>query len=152
MPQALRALTAVEPAGPKPRRRRSLFRASPSRRPTISRARGALRPIRRRFASRRRLNIRRGAIFLHFRRLDPIDRSSRLVGSINPDGVAALAQTGEGGPRRVRQRAGGGDKLGESRAIATLQQFDDLRDLGSAAWRRWCRGDVAVWPVYACWV
>ena len=38
------------------------------------------------------------------------------------------------------------------RSITTLQQFDDLRDLGSAARRRWCRGDVAVWPVYACWV
>ena len=38
----------------------------------------------------------------------------------------------------MRQPAGGGDKLGESRAIATLQQFDDLRDLGSAARRRWC--------------
>ena len=36
-------------------------------------------------------------------------------------------------PRRVRQPAGGGDKLVESRAIATPQQFDDLRDLGSAA-------------------
>ena len=66
--------------------------------------------------------MRRGAIFLHFRRLDPIDRSSHLVGPINSDGVAALAQAGERGPRRVRQPAGGGDKLGESRAIATLQQ------------------------------
>ena len=75
-------------------------------------------------------SVRRGAIFLHFRRLDPIDQSSHLVGPINSDGVAALAQAGERGPRRVRQPAGGGDKLGESRAIATLQQFDDLRDLG----------------------
>ena len=98
-----------------PRRRRSLFGTSPSRRPTGSQARGALGPIWLRFASRRRLNVRRSPIFAHCRRLDPIDRSSRLVGSINPDGVAALAQTGEGGPRRVRQPAGGGDKLGESR-------------------------------------
>ena len=60
------------------------------------------------------------------------------------DGVAALAQASEGGPRRVREPAGGGNKLGEIRAIATLQQFDDLRDLGSAARRRWCRGDVVV--------
>src|SRR5271157_6651432 len=96
--------------------------------------------------------MRRGAIFLHFRRLDPIDRSSHLVGPINSDGVAALAQASERCPCRVRQPAGGGDKFGESCAIATLQQFDDLRDLGSAARRRWCRGDVAVWPVYACWV
>jgi hypothetical protein len=35
----------------------------------------------------------------------------------------------------VRQPAGGGDKLGESRAIAALQQFDDLRDVPP-------RGDV----------
>ena len=34
------------------------------------------------------------AIFLHFRRLDPIDRPSHLVGPINSDGVAALAQAG----------------------------------------------------------
>ena len=54
-----------------------------------------------------------GAIAAHLRRLDPIDRSSRLVGPINPDGVAALAQTGERGSRRVRQPAGGGDKLVE---------------------------------------
>ncbi len=91
-----------------------------------------------------------GAIAAHLRRLDPIDRSSRLVGPINPDGVAALAQTGERGSRRVRQPAGGGDKLSERRAIAALQQFDDLRDLRSAARRRWARGDPAIWPVNGC--
>ena len=32
---------------------------------------------------------------------------------INSDGVAAVAQAGERGPRRVRQPAGGGDKLAE---------------------------------------
>jgi len=110
-----------------PRWRRPNFGASPSRRPTGSLVRGAPRPIRRRFASRRRLNVRRDAIVAHLRRVDPIDRSPRLVGPINPDGVAALAQAGERGPRRVRQPAGGGDKFGECRAIAALQQFDDLR-------------------------
>ena len=60
--------------------------------------------------------MRSVAIFLHFRRLDPIDRSSHLVGPIDSDGVAALAQASDRGPRRVRQPAGGGDKLGESRA------------------------------------
>ena len=44
----------------------------------------------------------------------------------------------------MRQPAGGGDKLGESRAIAALQQFDDLRDLGSAARRDWGRRDPAL--------
>ena len=39
--RAFRALTPMAPAGPMPRRRRSLFRASPSRRPTGSQARGA---------------------------------------------------------------------------------------------------------------
>ena len=38
----------------------------------------------------------------------------------------------------MRQPPGGGDKLGETRAIAMLQQFDDLRD-----WFR-CDGDVGV--------
>ena len=71
---------------------------------------------------------------------------------INLDGVAALPQAGERGPRRVRQSAGGGDKLGESRAFAALQQFNDLRDLGSAAWRRWGRGAAAVWLVSGCWI
>src|SRR5271157_520598 len=97
--------------------------------------------------------MRRGAIFLHFRRLDPIDRSSHLVGPINSDGVAALAQASERCPCRVRQPAGGDDKFGESRAIATLQQFDDLRDLGSTARRRWAPDDAAIWPVNGCrWV
>ena len=132
-------------AGRMPRQSRSLFAASPSRRPTGSQARGALGPIRRRFASRRRLDARFGAIVAQLCRPDPIDRSSRLVGPINPDGIAALAQAGERGPRRVRQPAGGGDQLGESRAIATLQQIDDLRDLGSAARRDWARRDAAVW-------
>jgi hypothetical protein len=87
----------MAPAGPMPRRRRSLSAASPSRRPTRSRPRGGLGSIRRRLASRRRLNVRRGAIVPLLRRLDPIDRSSRLVGPINPDGVAALAQAGKRG-------------------------------------------------------
>ena len=76
------------------------------------------------------------------------DRSN--LGPINPDGIAALAQAGERRPRRVRQPAGGGDKLGESRAIATLQQFDDLSDLGSAARRRRAQGDAAIWLVNGC--
>ena len=67
-------------------------------------------------ALRKSVTLQRAArrYLLHFRRLDPIDRSSHLVGPINSDGVAALAQAGERGPRRVRQPAGGGDKLGES--------------------------------------
>ena len=140
----------MAPAGLMPRRRRSPFGASPSRRPTGSQARDALGPIQRRFASRRHLSVRRRAIFAHLRRRDPIDRSSRLVVPINPDGIAALAQAGERGPRRVRQPSGGGDQLGESRAIATPQQFDDLRDLGSAARRRWAPGDAAIWPFNVC--
>src|SRR5271165_6104882 len=85
--------------------------------------------------AKRGLNVRRGALLAHLRRLDPIDRSSRLVGPINPDGVAALAQAGERCACRVRQPAGCGDKLAESRAISALQQFDDVRYLGSAARR-----------------
>ena len=96
------------------------------------------RGLRRCFASRRRPTLRHRAIVAHLRRLDPIDRPSRLIGPINPDGIAALAQAGERRPRRVQQPAGGGDKLGESRAIATLQQFDDLSDLGPP------RGDVGL--------
>src|SRR5271165_3039989 len=136
-----------------PRRHRSIFRASPSRRPTGSLAHGTFRPIPRRFAGRSRLNVRRCAIPAHLRLRDPIDRSSGLVGTINPDGVAALAQAGERGPHRVRQPAGSGDQLGESRTIATLQQLDDLRDLGSAARRDWGRRDAAIGPVNGCsWV
>ena len=90
------------------------------------------------------LSVRRSPIFAHCRRLDPIDRSSRLVGPIDPDGVAALAQAGERGPSSVRQPAGAGDKLGERRAIASLQQFDDPRDLGSAPRRGWGRCDAAI--------
>ena len=117
---------------------------------TVALAHGTFRPIPRRFAGRCRLNTRRRAIPAHLRRLNPIDRSSRLVGPINPDGVAALAQAGERGPRRVRQPAGSGDQLGESRANATLQQLDDLRDLGSAARRDWGRRDAAIGPVSGC--
>ena len=109
----------------------------PSSSPTGSQIRGALGRIRR-FATRRRLNVRRPAGVAPFARLYPIDRSSRLVGPINPDREAALAQPGERGPRRVRQPAGGGDKLGERRAVAALQQFDDLRDFASL------RGDIAL--------
>ena len=117
---ALFSVGSAFPDGPQPeeavmpRRPGSLSAASPSRRPTGSLPRGALRSIRWRFASRRRLNVLCGAMFAQLRRLDPIDRSSRLVGPINTDGVAALAQAGERGPHRVRQPAGGGDKLGES--------------------------------------
>ena len=54
-----------------------------------------------------------------YRRPSPSGRSDRpiprLVGPINPDDVAALAQAGQRGPRRVRQPASGGDKFGESR-------------------------------------
>jgi hypothetical protein len=80
-----------------------------------------------------------------------MDRSSLLVRSTNPDGIAALAQAGERGARRVRRPAGGGDQLGESRAVATLQQFDDQRDLGSATRRRWGRGDADIWLVDGFW-
>src|SRR5271165_1085361 len=117
-------------AGPMPRRPGSLSAASPSRRPTGSLPRGALRSIRWRFASGRRLNVLCGAMFAQLRRLDPIDRSSRLVGPINTDGVAALAQASERGPHRVRQPAGGGDKLGESRAIAALPLITPSRGIG----------------------
>ena len=134
-------------AEPMPRWRRSLFRASPSRRLTGSPAWSAFGPIRRRFAGRPSLSRRYDAIFAPLRLRDPIDRSSGLVGPINSDGVAALAQASQRGPRRVRQPAGGGDKLDESRTITTLQQFDDLRDLGSAARRDWARGAAAVWLV-----
>ncbi len=92
----------------------------PSSSPTGSQVRGALGRIRR-FATRCRLNVRRPAIVAPFDRLDPIDRSSRLVGPINPDGVAALAQASERCACRVRQPAGGDDKLVDSRAIAALQ-------------------------------
>jgi hypothetical protein len=63
--------------------------------------------------------------------------------------VAALAQADERGPSR-RQPAGGGDKLGERRAIASLQQFDDPRDLGSAPRRGWGRCDAAISLVNGC--
>ena len=76
--RGFRALTPMALAGPMPRRRRLRFVASPSRRPTGCRF-SAPGPIRRRFASLDS-SACGAAIFLHFRRLDPIDRSSHLVG------------------------------------------------------------------------
>src|ERR1700728_4286018 len=62
-----------------------------SRRLTGPWACATLRPIRPRSTSSLRRGLRRGAIAAHLRRFDPIDRSSRLVGPIDHDGVAALA-------------------------------------------------------------
>ena len=69
----------------------ALWRFAISRRLTGPWACAPLRPIRPRFAGRLRRGVQRGAIAPHLRRFDPIDRSSRLVGPIDPDGVAALA-------------------------------------------------------------
>src|SRR5208283_1845473 len=91
MRRAFRALTTMAPAGPMPRRRRSLFAASSSRRLTRSLSSGAAKPIRWRLVSARRLIRRCEALAAHIRPLDPIDRSSGLVGPINRDRVAALA-------------------------------------------------------------
>ena len=92
-----------------------------------------------------------------YRRPSPSARSDRpTLAPYRPDQSrrhSRACQAGERRPRRVRQPAGGGDKLGESRAIATLQQFDDLSDLGSAARRRRAQGVVAIWLVNGCyWV
>jgi hypothetical protein len=69
----------------------AFWRFATLRRLTGPLARAALRPIRPRFASRLRRGAQRGAIAPHLRRFDPIDRSSRFVGPIDPDGIAALA-------------------------------------------------------------
>ena len=71
--RAFHALTPMAPAGLMPRRRRSFSGASPSRGPTGSQVHGALGPIRRRFAGRGRLNLRRHAIVALLGRPDPID-------------------------------------------------------------------------------
>jgi len=50
----------------------------------------------------------------------------------------------------MRQPAGVRDKLGKGRPIATLQQFDDLRDLGSPTRKLCGRGGSAIRPVSEC--
>ena len=87
------ALKALALAGAKSCQRRSLFGDWSSRRLTGSLSSGALRPIRRRLINGRALSrSSSGAIAAHLHRFDPIDRSPKLVGPINRDRIAALAQ------------------------------------------------------------
>ena len=76
--------------------------------------------------------------------------SSRRPQILDVERRSRACEAGERGPSSVRQPAGGGDKLGERRAIASLQQFDDPRDLGSAPRRGWGRCDAAISLVNGC--
>ena len=66
-------------------------------------------------------------------RIDAIERSSLIVGPIDRNRVAPLAQTGQRRARRVGKPACRGDQVVDARAIIPLEQFDDLRQFGAAA-------------------